>query len=283
MIIFQTPSEMAEWSFQERKSGLSIGFVPTMGALHHGHIALIQQSISQQDRTVVSIFVNPLQFNSAADLKSYPRQFETDSKLLTETKIDVLYAPSADVMYPQGFATSISAGTIAHSMEGLHRPGHFDGVATVVSKLLNSVMPTVAYFGNKDFQQVAVIRQVVKDLDIPCQIVGAQTVRDSDGLALSSRNVRLTAEHRVQAPKIYQLLEEIRGIFTAGTTDAQILKKQFLTLESCADAMVEYFEVVDSRSLISKSEADDSCTICVAVWFGDVRLIDNISLAQNFA
>ena len=283
MLVLRTPSDMTAWSTQEAKKGRSIGFVPTMGALHEGHIALTSTSVLQNDTTVVSIFVNPLQFNNQNDLQTYPRQLATDIDLLTLSNVDVLYAPSAEDMYPGGFATSIDAGDIAQSMEGEHRPGHFNGVATVVVKLLNSVRPDIAYFGMKDFQQLAVIRQVVLDLNLACQIVGAPTVRDEDGLALSSRNKRLSPEHRIQAPIIYKTLCDIASSFAIGNTDISSMKSQFVRIEESTDATVEYFEVVDSATLRKKAKADDASVICVSVWFGDVRLIDNISLARSIA
>jgi len=279
MLVLRTPSEMTEWSLHEIKQGRSIGFIPTMGALHDGHVALMETSLLHNDRTVVSIFVNPLQFNNQNDLRTYPRQIEADMNVLTVANIDVLYIPTPEAMYPEGFASSVSAGKISASMEGVHRPGHFDGVATVVVKLLNAVRPDVAYFGLKDFQQLAVIRQVVRDLDIASRIVGVPTIRDADGLALSSRNVRLTTNQRTQAPVIYKLLTEIVASVRTGTVDVTSLRNKFMTIESIADAVVEYFEVVDSVTLQEQTDADNSSVICVAVWFGDVRLIDNISIA----
>ena len=237
MRIIRSVSEIQEWSSAERRAGKSIGFVPTMGALHLGHAELFRRSVAENQRTVVSIFVNSLQFNNASDLAAYPRQLEQDRVIAEREHIDVLFVPSHEEMYPEGFSSIISAGSIAENMEGLHRPGHFDGVATVVVKLLNAVAPTGSYFGEKDFQQVAVIRQVVRDLNISCEIVSVPTVRDEYGLALSSRNARLTP---------------------AGT--------------------VEYIEIVDSLTLNPVATACEGTTICVAVWFDDVRLIDNVGI-----
>jgi pantoate--beta-alanine ligase len=270
---------MQEWTTVEHSAGHSVGFVPTMGALHQGHAELFAQSVSENKRTVVSIFVNSLQFNSASDLEAYPRQLEQDQAIAEQQGVDVLFIPDHEEMYPRGFASVISAGTIAQHMEGLHRPGHFDGVATVVVKLLNTVMPDVAYFGLKDFQQLAVIRNVVQDLNIKCEVRGVPTVRSELGLALSSRNSRLSADHLNQASTIYALLLEMRTQAQARETQTTTLADHFNNgMKSIPAATVEYVEVVDSTTLLPVITAHEGTTICVAVWFGGVRLIDNISI-----
>ena len=279
MKIITSVAEMQEWSSAERSAGNSVGFVPTMGALHEGHAKLFVRSVAEQTRTVVSIFVNPLQFNSETDLRAYPRQLEKDIPIAEQQGVDVLFTPSHAEMYPLGFSSSISAGAIASHMEGLHRPGHFDGVATVVVKLLNAVAPTASYFGEKDFQQIAVIRQVVRDLNIPCEIASVTTVRDKSGLALSSRNMRLTAEHLGQAPQIFILLSQIAEQCRTHETSSAAMKNRFNTeLPAVTAATVEYVEIVDSNTLRPAQIATNGTTICVAVWFGDVRLIDNVSI-----
>lgn len=279
MRIIHSIPEMQEWSSDERSSGNSIGFVPTMGALHQGHAELFTRSVSENRRTVVSIFVNSLQFNSVSDLESYPRQLEQDQVIAEQQKVDVLFVPDHEEMYPDGFASSITAGPIAQHMEGMHRPGHFDGVATVVVKLLNAVMPNVAYFGLKDFQQLAVIRSVVRDLNIKCEIQSVPTVRNSSGLALSSRNSRLSPEQLEQAPIIHALLLEMAQMARIANTSSFALKDHFTDgMMSASPARVEYVEVVDSHTLLPTTTAQDGTTICVAVWFDDVRLIDNISI-----
>lgn len=284
MKIISSVAEMQKWSAEEQKVGHTVGFVPTMGALHQGHAKLFVRSVSEQTRTVVSIFVNPLQFNSETDLAAYPRQLEKDIAIAEEQGVDVLFTPSHAEMYPLGFSSNISAGPIASHMEGLHRPGHFDGVATVVVKLLNAVAPTVSYFGEKDFQQVAVIRQVVRDLNIPCEVTSVPTVRDQFGLALSSRNTRLTAEHLGQARQIYILLSEIAEKCRTHETFSSAVKDRFTTeLPAVTAATVEYVEVVDSNTLQPAQIASNGTTICVAVWFGDVRLIDNVSIGPALA
>jgi pantoate--beta-alanine ligase len=279
MRIIRSISEMQEWTTVEHSAGHSVGFVPTMGALHQGHAELFAQSVSENKRTVVSIFVNSLQFNSASDLEAYPRQLEQDQAIAEQQGVDVLFVPDHEEMYPSGFASVISAGTIAQHMEGLHRPGHFDGVATVVVKLLNTVMPDVAYFGLKDFQQLAVIRNVVQDLNINCEVRGVPTVRNELGLALSSRNSRLSPDHLSQASSIYALLLEMRTQAQARETQTTTLADHFNNgMKSIPAATVEYVEVVDSTTLLPVITAHEGTTICVAVWFGGVRLIDNISI-----
>ena len=250
-----------------------------MGALHPGHAVLFSESVAENNRTVVSIFVNSLQFNNASDLEAYPRQLEQDQLIAERENIDVLFAPSHEEMYPSGFDSIISAGQIAEHMEGLHRPGHFNGVATVVVKLLNAVMPNVAYFGVKDFQQLAVIRNVIRDLNIMCEIRSVPTVRNELGLALSSRNSQLSPENLQQAPKIFSVLLEMAGMCRATETSSHTLKEYFVKqIEADTTAKVEYIEVVNSETLLPVATAQEKTTICVAVWFDDVRLIDNISI-----
>ena len=279
MKVILTVSEVQEWSATERSAGNTIGFVPTMGALHQGHAELFAQSVDENSRTVVSIFVNSLQFNSASDLEAYPRQLEQDKVIAEKQNVDVLFVPNHEEMYPNSFSSTISAGPIAAHMEGLHRPGHFDGVATVVVKLLNAVTPDIAYFGLKDFQQLAVIRTVVRDLNMKCQIIGVQTVRNESGLALSSRNSRLSPESLTQAPSVYAVLLEMATQARDRETPAAALKDFFNhAMKSFSAAKIEYIEIVDSVTLHPVNTAKAGSTICVAVWFEDVRLIDNISL-----
>jgi pantoate--beta-alanine ligase len=281
MQIFHSVAQMQQWSSNEHKAGNTVGFTPTMGALHEGHAHLFSRSVSEQHRTVVSIFVNPLQFNNEADLDAYPRQLEQDIVIAEQQSIDVLFVPSYDEMYPTGFSSTVSAGAIATSMEGLHRPGHFDGVATVVIKLLNAVQPNVAYFGEKDFQQVAVIRQVVRDLNLSCEVASVPTVREPNGLALSSRNARLTPETKIEARQVYSFLQQFVKAIHSDKISTEILRIRFTEeIQTTTSGTVEYIEVVDSKTLQPVLALDAGCTICIAVWFGDVRLIDNISVGQ---
>ena len=279
MRVIRSISEMQKWTTVEHSAGHSVGFVPTMGALHQGHAELFLRSVSENKRTVVSIFVNSLQFNSVSDLEAYPRQIEQDMVIAEQQSVDVLFVPDHEEMYPNGFASTVSAGPIAQHMEGLHRPGHFDGVATVVVKLLNAVMPDAAYFGLKDFQQLAVIRSVVRDLNIKCDVRGVPTVRNGMGLALSSRNSRLSTDRLEQASIIFSLLNEMVIQARSSETSTLTLQNHFNNrMKSVSGAKVEYVEVVDSDSLLPAITAQKGTTICVAVWFDDVRLIDNISI-----
>ena len=279
MKVIRTVSEVQEWSATERSAGNTIGFVPTMGALHQGHAELFAQSVDENSRTVVSIFVNSLQFNSASDLEAYPRQLEQDKVIAEKQNVDVLFVPNHEEMYPNSFSSTISAGPIAAHMEGLHRPGHFDGVATVVVKLLNAVTPDIAYFGLKDFQQLAVIRTVVRDLNMKCHIIGVQTVRNESGLALSSRNSRLSPESLTQAPSVYAVLLAMATQARERETTTTALKDHFTSaMKPFSAAKIEYIEIVDSVTLHPVNTAKAGSTICVAVWFENVRLIDNISI-----
>ena len=279
MRVIRSISEMQKWTTVEHSAGHSVGFVPTMGALHQGHAELFSRSVSENKRTVVSIFVNSLQFNSVSDLEAYPRQIEQDMVIAEQQSVDVLFVPDHEEMYPNGFASTVSTGPIAQHMEGLHRPGHFAGVATVVVKLLNAVMPDAAYFGLKDFQQLAVIRSVVRDLNIKCEIKAVPTVRNGMGLALSSRNSRLSTDRLEQASIIFSLLNEMVIQARRSETSTLTLQNHFNNrMKSVSGAKVEYVEVVDSDSLLPAITAQKGTTICVAVWFDDVRLIDNISI-----
>ena len=279
MRVIRSISEMQKWTTVEHSAGHTVGFVPTMGALHQGHAELFSRSVSENKRTVVSIFVNSLQFNSVSDLEAYPRQIEQDMVIAEQQSVDVLFVPDHEEMYPNGFASTVSTGPIAQHMEGLHRPGHFAGVATVVVKLLNAVMPDAAYFGLKDFQQLAVIRSVVRDLNIKCDVRGVPTVRNGIGLALSSRNSRLSTDRLEQASIIYSLLNEMVIQARSNETSTLTLQNHFNDrIKSVSGTKVEYVEVVDSDSLLPATTAQKGTTICVAVWFDDVRLIDNISI-----
>ena len=279
MRVIRSISEMQKWTTVEHSAGHTVGFVPTMGALHQGHAELFSRSVSENKRTVISIFVNSLQFNSVSDLEAYPRQIEQDMVIAEQQSVDVLFVPDHEEMYPNGFASTVSTGPIAQHMEGLHRPGHFAGVATVVVKLLNAVMPDAAYFGLKDFQQLAVIRSVVRDLNIKCDVRGVPTVRNGIGLALSSRNSRLSTDRLEQASIIYSLLNEMANQARSNETSTLTLQNHFNErMKSVSGTKVEYVEVVDSDSLLPATTAQKGTTICVAVWFDDVRLIDNISI-----
>ena len=255
----------------------TIGFVPTMGALHKGHLSLVSKSISQNDITIVSVFVNPTQFNDPSDLQNYPRTLEKDEKLLQQNKCDILFAPGVDEMYPQPDTRTFDFGMLDKVMEGPNRPGHFNGVAQIVSKLFDIVTPDKAYFGEKDYQQLAIIRSMVKQYNYPIQIIACPIVRENDNLAMSSRNTRLTPQQREIAPKIAQTLNNSLNFVPSKTVD-QVIKWVTDTLAEESMFKVEYFQIVDGITLQPVSDWNQAETIvgCIAVYCGPIRLIDNI-------
>ena len=260
----------------QRKSGKTIGFVPTMGALHQGHLSLIETAKSQNDVVVCSIFVNPTQFNNPHDLAVYPRTLEADCKMLEEASCDIVFAPSASEMYPSLPTLKFDFGTLENVMEGKFRPGHFNGVGIVVSKLFNIVQPNKAYFGQKDLQQCAVINCLVKDLSFSLELVICPTQRETDGLAMSSRNRNLSEEQRVIAPEIYKSLSAAGELLkTKSSTEV----KQFVAayFEVIEDIELEYFEISDFETLLPIEELLEGKTaLCIAAFMGKTRLIDNI-------
>jgi pantoate--beta-alanine ligase len=264
-----------------RRAGRTIGLVPTMGALHEGHLSLMRRAVEVCDVVVVSLFVNPSQFNEAADLDVYPRDEARDTGLAAELGVDYLFAPSASEMYPPGFATTVSVTGVSAGLEGEHRgAGHFDGVATVVTKLLNMVSPDVAYFGQKDAQQAVVIRRFVSDLDIPARIEVCPTVRGADGLALSSRNALLSADERRRAPALYAALIAVRGAISAGEDSTGALAAGRSVLEG-AGADVEYLSLVDPETMEPLGELHGDALVLVAARMGGTRLIDNVLVTTS--
>ncbi len=250
-----------------------------MGALHAGHRALIDAVAARADVTVVTIFVNPLQFNQSTDFDTYPRPIDDDLEICERAGVDAVFAPTASAMYPPGFQTHIELGELADRLEGPMRPGHFRGVATVVAKLLAATRADIAAFGQKDFQQLAIIRRMVSDLDLGIEILGVPIVRESDGLALSSRNVRLTADDRRAAVVLSQALSIAAELFEAGERDPATLRSAVMShVGEERRASLEYVEVIDSVTLESVRRADPPTAIVLAAWFGDVRLIDNMLL-----
>ncbi|MDR2041427.1 MAG: pantoate--beta-alanine ligase [Tannerella sp.] len=262
---------------RERQAGKRIGFVPTMGALHDGHLSLVERCRREKEVCVVSIFVNPTQFNDQRDLAAYPRTPARDCALLSAGGCDYVFAPSEAEMYPEPDRRVFNLGAVAHGMEGAFRPGHFNGVAQIVSKLFRAVEPDSAYFGEKDFQQVAVVREMVKQLGLPVQIVACPILREPDGLAMSSRNARLTAEQRRTAPRIAAALEESRT-FAAGKSVREVIDRVVNTLNQSPPLRVEYFEIVDGTTLLPIRQWNESAEPvgCIAVYCGEVRLIDNV-------
>lgn len=261
---------------QAKKNGATVGLVPTMGALHAGHKSLVDRARRECDFVVVSVFVNPTQFNNANDLKTYPRTVEADCELLEKAGVDVAFVPSVEEVYPEPDTRQFDLGPVAEVMEGAMRPGHFNGVCQVVSKLFDFASPDKAYFGEKDFQQIAVIRRMVELTGSTVEIVACPIKREDDGLALSSRNVRLTAEQRAAAPQIHEILSENADLVTEGITDVEALKEMVVTELNAIDGMeVEYYEIVDPVTL-QPAQNVSGAVGCVTVWMGDVRLIDNI-------
>ena len=279
MILLESPAAMSEWAAREKAAGKTLGFVPTMGALHRGHEALIKRAAELSDAVVVSIFVNRLQFNVAADFDKYPRPIEHDLEICQRLGVSAVYAPTNDSMYPHDFDTVVSPGELAEPMEGSARPGHFIGMATVVAKLFNATRADVAIFGEKDYQQLAIVRSMVTDLNMSVEIVGYPTVRESDGLALSSRNQRLSSTHRLAARSIPTALKAAKEQFDLGERNSRVLIEMVDTIIRQEDsARIDYVEIADARSLQSVVDINQECVLAVAVFFGDVRLIDNIVL-----
>lgn len=262
-----------------RNRGLTVGFVPTMGYLHEGHLSLIRRSRAEHDRTVVSIFVNPTQFGPREDLSTYPRDLDRDLALLTRQKTDLLYLPDAGDVYPEGHSTSVSVRGVTESLCGPSRPGHFDGVALVVLKLLNRIAPDTLYLGLKDYQQYRTLERMVRDLDVPVRVVGCPTVREKDGLAMSSRNIRLDAAQRRQAPALRLALLRGRDLVRSGVLSATRLSSEMSRAfrRSAPGGRVEYFEAVGAERLerVVRLSPEEPVCLAGAVRFGRTRLIDN--------
>jgi pantoate--beta-alanine ligase len=260
----------------------SIGFVPTMGALHAGHERLIQRARDECAHVVVSIFVNPLQFDRADDLERYPRTLAADAETCARIGVDLLFLPTVHEMYPISPACTVDPGPLAAHLCGAYRPGHFRGVATVVLKLLNIVGADRAYFGEKDAQQLAIIRRMVADLNVPVTIVGVPTAREADGLAMSSRNVRLNAHERVLAPRLHQALRTADDLIAAGETQAAVVKgAASRAIGSDEHLRLEYLEIVDPQDLQPVDSITGPVLVAGALWVGGTRLIDNCQAAPH--
>jgi pantoate--beta-alanine ligase len=278
MEIIRTIEHLQQLTSDARKAGKSIGLVPTMGALHAGHVSLIERARKENDIVAVSVFVNPTQFNNPEDLRTYPRTEEADCQKLEAAGVDYAFIPSVEEIYPEPDTRVFDLGPVAEVMEGAMRPGHFNGVAQIVSRLFQIVGPTRAYFGEKDFQQIAVIRRMVELEGFNLEIVSCPIKREDDGLALSSRNVRLTAEQRAVAPNIHRILVESVAAKNAGAS-VQDVKKQVVDALNAIDFMqVEYYEIVNALTMqpIENWLPDGQSVGCITVYCGDVRLIDNI-------
>ena len=277
-----TISEMRNVARAYRCKGKTIAFVPTMGFLHKGHASLLKEGRKRGDILVLSIFVNPIQFGPGEDLDRYPRDMERDSRIAAECGVDHIFAPTAPEMYPEGFQTSITVTELSSPLCGANRPGHFDGVATVVTKLFNIVMPDTALFGRKDYQQLALIRRMTEDLSIPVTIIGMPIVREQDGLAMSSRNAYLSVEERAAALALSRSIMTTRQSYRNGQRSIENLKNAALAIIGAEPLLnVDYLEFCNERSLQPVSEAADDTLLALAVRAGKTRLIDNTVLGEN--
>jgi pantoate--beta-alanine ligase len=276
--IIRTKADLRALVKSWKQEGETVGVVPTMGALHQGHLSLARAAEQACDRVIVTIFVNPKQFNNPEDLENYPRTEEDDARKLAHHRVDVIYCPNPEEIYPDGFCTNVSLSGLTEVLCGAHRPGHFDGVATVVTKLFTQTLADKAFFGEKDFQQLQVVKRLAQDLDLPIEVVGCPTIREEDGLAMSSRNLLLSDRARIKAPALIQALEDMaEGLRSGGTAQdlgAEAEKKilaagftevEYLELRACDDLSLQDTPVRESRLL-------------VAAWLAGVRLIDNISV-----
>ena len=279
MRIIQSTSEIQRTITQLRQTGKTIGFVPTMGALHQGHLSLIEHAKKESDVVLVSIFVNPAQFGPKEDFNQYPRDMQRDTEKCSHAGTDILFTPSAPDIYPEGFRTYVSVEGLSEIMCGQARPGHFRGVATVVLKLFNIVKPHKAFFGQKDFQQTVIIKRMVKDLNVNMDIVVLPTVREADGLAMSSRNQYLSKEDRSAATCLYRALKKGRSLFEDGNKDADKIREIILhTLREEPSVHLEYLAIVHPETLEEETIAGKGTVIAIAAGIGTTRLIDNIIL-----
>ncbi len=278
MKIVHTKHDVRDAVAAARAEGKSIGLVPTMGALHEGHLSLVSTAAAECDFVIVSIFVNPTQFGPGEDLERYPRDLQGDAAKLQPAGADLIFAPDPEQMYAEDACTVVSVGSLIEGLCGAHRPGHFDGVTTIVCKLFNIVQPDRAFFGRKDYQQLVVIRRMARDLDMPVKVIGLPTVREADGLALSSRNAYLSDEQRAAAPKLHQALQAGVGAARGGATGAQVERvvRDALAQEPLFD--VQYVQAVDANTLQPLGEGTGPMAIAAAAYLGKTRLIDNVAV-----
>lgn len=278
MQILNGPKEMQQWCLAQKQQGKSIGLVPTMGYLHEGHMALVREARRRCDIVVVSVFVNPIQFNVGQDFEEYPRDLQHDSELLESEQVDAVFAPAIKAMYPLGYNSFVEVqGEMTEKLCGASRPGHFRGVTTVVSKLFHICVPDLAFFGQKDAQQVLIIEKMVRDLNFPLSIVRVPIVRESDGLALSSRNVLLDAEQRQAALVLNRVLKEAGSLIAGGERDVAVVKSFIArSIEVVPQARIDYAEIYSADDLADLEKIGGRIIIALAVWFGTTRLIDNL-------
>lgn len=277
MRVITTAKPMMDFAEDVKSNGKSIGFVPTMGALHQGHLSLIKAAKEENEAVVVSVFVNPTQFNNATDLEKYPRTFDEDKRLLEQAGVDIMFFPSVSEIYPNemGNTPVFDLDGLDSTMEGPNRPGHFNGVVQVVMRLFDLVRPSAAFFGEKDFQQLAIIKHMTRKLRYDVNIVGCPTVRESDGLAMSSRNVRLTDNGRKLAPVIFNTLNQLQSEMQNNSSSSAISKAEN-KLSSNSDIKLEYLELVNPQTLQPATDDSEAIQACIAAWIDDVRLIDNM-------
>ncbi|MER9174465.1 pantoate--beta-alanine ligase [Mesorhizobium sp. M0955] len=276
--IIRTVAELRSIVAVWRRDGLKVAVVPTMGALHEGHLSLVRAALAKADRVIVTLFVNPKQFNSPADLIAYPRTEYDDAAKLAPLGAHILYAPDAADVYPQGFATTVSVSAVSEGLCGAFRPGHFDGVATVVTKLFLQTGAEMAFFGEKDFQQLHVVRRLVRDLDIPIDIIACPTVREDDGLAMSSRNARLSAAERKAAPRLAEILFETARRLNSENCIDRVLDEARQAILAAGFSQVEYLELRTGEDLAVIAIPNRPARLLVAAWLGQTRLIDNVEV-----
>lgn len=279
MEIFRTNAEMARWREECCRKSLTVGFVPTMGYLHRGHLALVEEALRRADRVVVSIFVNPTQFSPGEDLDRYPRDLERDLELCRELGVQVIFAPEVQEMYPPGFQTRVLVDHLTQNLCGLYRPDFFSGVTLVVTKLFFAVRPHLAVFGEKDFQQLVVVKRLSKDLNLGVEIIPHPTVREPDGLAMSSRNTYLSEEERSSALSLHRSLLAARKMVAEGERRVDVLVGQVKEIiESKRHTRIQYIQVVDEDTMIDIAEVTPKAVMAMAVFVGEARLIDNMRL-----
>jgi len=279
MRVIKSVSEMQSYADSLRSEGTTIGFVPTMGALHEGHLSLIRKSIENADKTILSIFVNPAQFSPSEDFEKYPRDFVRDEKLVEDLGVDIIFYPSKEAIYPDGYSTYIIVDGLSAQLEGKSRPSHFKGVTTIVNKLFNIINPHIAFFGQKDAQQASIIKRMTTDLNLDIDIVICPTIREDDGLAMSSRNSYLSPDSRKQATLIHQALKEAESLHINGEQSPEILIHKITeTLNSAPLAKIDYLSIVNLDTLLPVESTNEGALVAVAVFFDKTRLIDNILL-----
>ncbi len=274
--IIHTVAELRQKVRAWRAAGETVGVVPTMGALHEGHLSLARRARAECQRVITTIFVNPKQFNNPDDLLKYPRTLEADAALLSSVPVDVVFAPAVDEVYPEGFASTVSVSGVSEPLEGRMRPGHFDGVATVVTKLFGMTEAHRGYFGQKDWQQLQVVLRLVRDLNLPVEVVGCETIREADGLAMSSRNVRLTPEGRAIAGVLYSAITAAATDIRAGQSDRMAIREAAEKVRAAGFERVEYIELRDAGTLMPSDDPRRPRRMLAAAWLDGVRLIDNI-------